>query len=80
MTTRIRITGGPWPERIGAEGVTVADPGDGIYPFDKPRKGEVIVLLDNDPLPTPKGAFTGEDDPPRWWTCAIGVDDVEVLP
>lgn len=78
MAQRIRITGGPWPERIGATGVTVVDPGDGIYPFDKPRRGEVVVLLDDDPLPIRKGRFTGEDDPPRWWTCVLDASDVEV--
>lgn len=80
MSTRIRIIGGVWPERIGAEGVTVADPGDGIYPFDRPRRGELVVLLDDDPLIAHKGDFTGWEDPPRWWTCVVGVGDVEVLP
>lgn len=32
---RIKVTGGPWPERIGCAGSIVADPGDGVYPFSR---------------------------------------------
>jgi len=65
---RIRIVGGPWPERIGSMGHIVPDPGDGIYPFDKPLRGEVCVLLDDDPL-----GWTRD----YAWTCVIGSKDVE---
>lgn len=62
MTTqRIRIVGGPWPERIGCTGVTVTGPNR--YPWAKLPKSEVVILLDEDPL----GAT--HDDPQ--WTCAL---------
>lgn len=67
---RIKIVGGPWPERIGSLGYVVADPGDGIYPFDKRLRDEVVVKLDDDPL----GA--GYDT----WTCVIRIKDVKWLP
>lgn len=67
---RIRVTGGPWPERIGALGRIVADPGDGIYPFDKRRpKSEIIVKLDDDPL----GHST------RYWTCVMNTKHIEYV-
>jgi hypothetical protein len=70
MSTRIEIVGGPWPERIGRQGVTVDDPGDGIYPFDKRASNEAVVLLDNDPL----GSGT------RSWTCVYSKRYLRYLP
>lgn len=48
--TRVRVVDGPWPERIGCEGVIVPDPGDGVYPFSRLPKSEVVILLDDDPV------------------------------
>lgn len=68
---RIKVTGGPWPERIGCAGSIVADPGDGVYPFSRGRRPhEVVILLDEDPL---------TDTGPRWWTCCIDRADVSAL-
>lgn len=58
-----------WPERAGCVGTVVADPGDGVYPFDKPLRGEVIVKLDDDPLTDNTG----------WWTCTIDTNGVKLL-
>jgi hypothetical protein len=63
---------GPWPERIGCRGYVVRDPGDGVYPFDKPLRGEVVIKLDADPA---YPNWSGD----RWWTCVIGVKDVRVI-
>ena len=64
---RVRITGGPWPERVGCEGVQCLPAADGTYPH--PSRSEVIVLLDADPL--------GEG---RWsWSCCLSRRDVEWL-
>lgn len=67
---RIVVTGGPWPERIGCHGVVVNDPGDGVYPFDKPaeREKNAVVLLDEDPVTSYR-----KPDP---WTCVIGVEHI----
>jgi hypothetical protein len=64
---RIRVVGGPWPERIGLTGHVVKDPGDGIYPFSGRAKGEIIIFIDDDPLNGHYGDY---------WTCAIGINDV----
>lgn len=80
--TRVRFNNTcVWPERIGAEGVTVAPPKLGQYP-DEPgiRRGVlVVVLLDDDPLvpvddPAPFGGR------PDGWTCITNVGSLDVLP
>ena len=55
----------PWPERVGCEGVIVAPRADGTYP--QPGKGEVIVLLDDDPL----GVLLDTHDPS--WSCVTTI-------
>lgn len=70
---RIEIIGGPWPERIGCTGVTVDDPGDGVYPFDKRDTKNVIVLLDNDPL------LSHDEGRHSTWSCCIGKRDVRYI-
>lgn len=56
---RIRVIGGPWPERVGCEGVIAVRPTDERgkkYPWHDAHKSPhlVHILLDDDPL-----AFTG---------------------
>lgn len=85
--TRVRIVGGPWPERIGCEG-TIVDQPDGPagdrYPWAGRSASEVIVRLDDDPLDCGRRGclHTGADfgcGNGRSWTCAIGRRNVEVL-
>lgn len=65
-----RITGGPWPGRVGLGCTLVADPGDGIYPFDKRMTdGQTIVLVDGDPYTPPQPLSNGTS-----WTCVISAD------
>lgn len=71
MTRRIRVTGGPWPERHGAEGVIVDRKRD-EYPWSGLGNAEVVILLDDDPLVPPERRH-GD------WTCAINASDVEYL-
>lgn len=71
---RIRLTETcPWPERVGLLGVIATPPDDygDIYPVHGLGRGEVIVLLDEDPF----------DHPPiaRWWTCVLSRRSVEVV-
>lgn len=73
---RIRMKG-PWPERVGCEGVVV-DPAifGNQYPADGRIKwglNEVIVKLDDDPL---KRDNWNKDER---WTCVVEVEDVSVL-
>lgn len=65
--TRIRVVGGPWPERVGCTGHVVAPSGDGTYP--QPSPWETLVLLDDDPF-----AYPG-----AWWTCVIRTSALEPL-
>lgn len=60
-----------WRERVGCEGVIV-DPAifGGIYPGDKPLRGEVIVLLDDDPIGVKN----------EQWTCVTDTRSVTSLP
>lgn len=68
--TRVRITGGPWPERIGAVGTIVGPPeGTHGYPWAGLDRNEIVVLLDNDPFGTPHSG----------WTCVLGYADVEAI-
>lgn len=72
---RVMIVGGPWPERIGAVGWEVA-PDRGarkVYPWAGLPRSEVVVLLDDDPLPAAPGPLGGR---PRGWSCVIGRADV----
>jgi hypothetical protein len=75
---RIRVVGGPWPERIGCVG-SIATPTPKRatrYPFAGRHKDDVIIHLDDDPLtrstPNP---FNDERD---LWTCAIGRSDIVI--
>lgn len=74
MTQRIRVTGGPWPERIGLEGVIVEpSPEDAkLYPFKGRGKTEVIIHLDDDPLDQRYGYVS-------YWTCAMDRRDIEEI-
>lgn len=60
------IVGGPWPERIGRTAYVVPDPGDGVYPFDKPDADHVVIFIPADPL-----VVVG-----RSWTCCIRRSDL----
>lgn len=88
--SRIRITGGPWPERIGCEGIIVRRPDSPEgerYPWAGRARAEVIVLLDDDPLSCDKrGCKHGPDDSLRClrrsgtpWTCALKLANVELI-
>ena len=70
---RIRVVGGPWPERIGCEGVIVSQLHD-EYPWHGLGKNEVIVLLDDDPLCDLARRLRNLD-----YSCAIGRKDVEMI-
>ena len=70
---RVRIIAGPWPKRIGCEGVECIAAADGTYP--QPGKAEMIVLLDDDPLVDVLAADFGD----RTWSCCVSRRDVEYL-
>lgn len=76
---RVRIIGGPWPERIGRSGVVCTSPKSGCYP--QHVEGEVIVLLDDDPLAEQarSGRRLGGRARMRPWSCHIGQRDVVYL-
>ncbi len=85
----VRITGGPWPERIGCTGrIVEASVGYTTYPFDKPNHGWVIVMLDDDPLDCAKRGCDHADDKlftctrhgegPAW-SCNLQRRDVELI-
>ena len=63
---RVRVVGGPWPERIGAVGVIVPKLRR-EYPWVGLGRNEVVVLLDDDPL----GRTDGRD-----WTHVIDQRDL----
>ncbi len=68
--TRIRVNArSPWPERVGCEGVIVGDPGDGLYPFAGLGRGEVVVLLDDDPFERTHSS--------RGWTCVMDAKSLD---
>jgi hypothetical protein len=68
--TRVRVNDrSGWPERIGSDGVIMAPAPDGSYP--QPGPGEVLLLLDNDPL-----------DPGRrnrTWSCVINARALDTI-
>lgn len=65
----LTVIGGPWPERIGADGWDVtAEMDPAIYPRHGLGRGEIIILLRADPVPRGTGVFAARD--PRW-TCVI---------
>lgn len=69
--TRVRVVGGPWPQRVGCVGTVVEQPnGPGVYPDAGRAEVEVIVLLDADPM----GAWRGSG-----WTCVFDRDELERL-
>lgn len=74
--TRIRVTGGPWPERIGCLG-QIAQPPAGWgdrYPVAGLGSREVIVALDDDPL---YERLAGTEH--EWWSHVIDRREVEVV-
>lgn len=75
MAERIRVTGGPWPERIGCEGVIVEPTPEQakVYPWPGRGKDEVIILLDKDPL------LIGPWRPGHYWSCATSRRNVRVI-
>lgn len=86
MTARVRVIGGPWPERVGCTGRIVTPTAEQArwYPFYGRHPSEVVVLLDADPLacgrrgchhnPGDLGC-TVRGDPP--WSCAISRKHLE---
>lgn len=73
---RIRIIGGPWPERIGARGFirypTTSEAK--VYPFHGLGRDEVVVLLDDDPIDRGRSNAAQAD-----WSCVMPVSAVEVV-
>ena len=61
MSRRIRVTGGPWPERVGLEGcILIPTPEQAKhYPFLGRSTDEAIVLIDDDQLNGPGTKFAG---------------------
>jgi hypothetical protein len=80
---RIRVVGGPWPERIGCTGRVVTEELDPkIYPRAGLGRYETIIHLDDDPLVTPPcGDYHcfHNHDRQRGWSCVIDFRDVEPL-
>ena len=70
--TRIRVIGGPWPERIGLTGTIVTPTADEafLYPFRGLGKREVVIHLPNDPIVAIYD----------YWTCVIDRSDVSEEP
>lgn len=73
--TRVRITGGPWPERIGCTGVVVPAPRVPrlTYPWADLPNSHLIILLDKDPVAGPSLTLG------RLWSCCMEWSDVEVV-
>lgn len=72
--SRVRVIGGPWPERIGCEGVIASPPTAAAakhYPWSTTPKYEVIVLLDSDPVAPDRG---------DGWTCTLSKTDITGAP
>jgi hypothetical protein len=71
-----------WPPRRGCKATIVDPPDPRQYPAPLQR-GEVLVLLDDDPIAKGRRrtAFgDGEgDDRERGWTCVVRRGDVEVI-
>lgn len=68
---RVRFTTrAAWFERVGCAGVVVAPPSDDRYP--QPGPGEVVVLLDADPLRSPTTECRG-------WSCVTSIESLEVV-
>lgn len=60
----------PWPERVGCVGRVVPALRPGEYPWDKPRKAETTVWIDDDPF------FNDSDNvlvrnADQDWTCVM---------
>lgn len=66
---KIRVIGGPWPERIGLTGHIVPKLRN-EYPWHGCPKSEVIIWIDGDPLTA---------NFPADWSCAINRKDVELI-
>lgn len=58
MTDRVRITGGPWPERIGLMAVVLAAPKNAGRPFNTLAPGEVVLFIPNDAAAVTSGGVT----------------------
>lgn len=51
MTEAYRVTGGPWPERIGLVARIVEAPlSRSVYPWAGKGDDEVVVFIDDDPF------------------------------
>lgn len=61
----------PWPERVGATGVIVEGAG---YPWSVKAPHEVVLLLDDDPLPEAP-SFNGRGG--TEWTCVVDRANLE---
>lgn len=68
--TRVRLKKSTWPERTGCLATVVDYPQPGVYP-DPVGVGEVLLLLDEDPLTT--------DSNERGWTCVERGALLEIL-
>ncbi len=74
------INGGPWPERVGLRCRIVDDPGDGIYPFDKRSRTEVVILVEDDPFDGAESRFgPALTDAKRGWTCILSRVSLEEI-
>lgn len=74
MTATHMIVDGPWPERHGCL-CAIAEPTPeqaARYPFTGLGNNEVVVLIDNDPLPPP-GMTTNV------WSCVIDADHLKPI-
>jgi hypothetical protein len=74
---RVLVTGGPWKERLGCNGRIVEfTPSPQFpnitYPWAGLAAGEVVVLLDDDPLDEAPGE-------PRTWSCVLSREAVIIL-
>jgi hypothetical protein len=65
---RVKIIGGPWPERVGLEARIVHGIG---YPWDGRGKTEVVILIDHDPLMSRNFNRHGVE-----WSCVIDRKDL----
>ncbi len=74
---RVRIVGGPWPERIGCEGRIVTHKLDRkVYPRHGMGRGETIVLLDDDPIVCEPRPWHDCTETRRVWSCVMSKKDV----
>lgn len=69
---RVRVVGGPWPERVGLEAIVIRP--TKIYP--QPSKSEVLLLVLGD-----VHRLNHLDDEARTpWSCVMARKDVRHIP